>query len=294
MKILCSGGILLAAMIWGLSFVVVKSSVDSIPVLYLLAMRHSIAALALALPFARRMARIGKVQAIRGAVLGVIIFAGQYFQVLGAKYTTAGENAFLTCTYVVVVPLLCWLLFRQRPARQCFTASLLAVLGIGLLSLQGDLTINPGDALTLLSSVGLGLHIIYIDRFIGEGDPIVLAAVQFGCAGLLPWLLALLLRIPFPAGVFQWDTAKNVLYIGLFGTMAAFVFQMACQKHIAPNVAAVLLSMEAVFGMLFSVLFAGEAVMPRILAGCAVMFTAILTAELDFSQLVQRKSSGLQ
>lgn len=156
-------------------------------------------------------------------VLGVLLFVSQFFQTLGCKYTTAGKNAFITTVYVILVPFLYWWIEKRRPDRKCVAAAFIAILGIGLLSIRGDLTVQTGDFLTVICGAGLALHIIFVDKYTRKTDPVVLTALQFFFANLISWLCILAGQIPFPMQVFEpgmagkcciWES--SVLWQGFF------------------------------------------------------------------------------
>lgn len=283
--ILASIGLLTAAAIWGFAFVVVKNSLDVVPPTYMLAFRFSIAAILLALICYRKLQNLKKGTIRNGAVLGFWLFFSYLVQTIGCQYTTAGKNAFLTSAYVVIVPFLGWLLFRKRPDGFCMAAAFLAVIGMGMLSLQGDLSVNIGDVLTLICAVGFAFHMIYIDRYAKSGDPVVLTILQLAFAALFSWILAPFLDGGFPAGAFEADIIGAMLYLGIFSTMLGFLLQNVGQKYTPPNTASLLLSMESVFGVLFSALLLGERMTGRMLAGCVLLFIAVLLAETKLSFL---------
>ncbi|MGI6070334.1 MAG: DMT family transporter [Blautia sp.] len=291
-QVLASLGMLLTAVIWGFAFVVVKNSLDLIPPTYMLAFRFTIAAGVLALVFWRRLKRLTKEILAEGVILGVFLFVSYLFQTIGCQYTTAGKNAFLTTIYVVIVPFLHWLLNKKRPDVYCVAAAFLAILGIGLLSLQGDLSIQIGDVLTLICGFGFALHMIYIDRYAKRHDPIVLTVLQLATSAVLGWVLAPVMDGGFPAGAFQQEIVVGMLYLGILSTMVGFFLQNVCQKYTTPNVASLLLSMESVFGALFSVIFLGEYLSKRMVAGCVLIFLAIILAETKFSFLPVKKRKG--
>lgn len=284
-QILASLGMLLTTIIWGFAFVVVKNSLDLIPPTYMLAFRFTIAALLLGVIFWKRMRAVDKGTLLEGAVIGLFLFLSYLFQTIGCKYTTAGKNAFLTTVYVVLVPFLHWLMNKKRPDAYCVAAAFLAIVGIGLLSLQGDFTLQLGDILTLVCSLGFALHMIYVDRYSKKRDPVVLTVLQLAVAALLGWVLAPFFDGGFPAAAFDKSILVGMLYLGVFSTAVGFLLQNVCQKYTSPNMASLLLSMESVFGMLFSVIFLHEVLGLRMIAGCVLMFIAIITAETKLSFL---------
>lgn len=300
-------GLLIATILWGFSFVVIKDSTESIPVIYLLALRYLIASAGMTVfLFCRKVIMVGldrfKYKGYpnckrysnyipdnlnhilyyikQGMVLGGLLFVSQFFQTLGCKYTTAGKNAFITTIYVILVPFIYWWTEKRRPDRKCIAAAFIAVLGIGLLSIQGNLTVQIGDFLTVICGAGLALHIIFVDKYTRNSDPVVLTTLQFFFANLISWLCVLAGRIPFPLQVFEPNMAGKMLYLGIFSTMVGFLLQIVCQKRTNPNVASVLLTTEAVFGMLFSVLLLHERFTVRMFAGCICLFAAVLISEL--------------
>ena len=182
-------GLLTATLLWGFSFVVVKDSTESIPVLYLLALRYLIASVGMAVFLLCRKslpAGIPLPVIKQGMVLGALLFVSQFFQTLGCKYTTAGKNAFITTIYVILVPFLYWWIEKRRPDRKCVAAAFIAILGIGLLSIRGDLTVQTGDFLTVICGAGLALHIIFVDKYTRKTDPVVLRPCSFSLQTSFP------------------------------------------------------------------------------------------------------------
>lgn len=286
-QLLAPLGLLLTALIWGFAFVIVKNSLDLIPPLYMLAFRFTIASAALALALGPRLARITKADLKSGAVLGLFLFLAYAFQTIGCQYTTAGKNAFLTTIYVIIVPFLHWLINHKRPNMYAIIGAITALIGIALLSLQGEGSASIGDLLTLICGFGFAIHMVYIDKYTGKQDPVLLTLLQLSFTALLPWLTAPLLDGAFPAEALQLSTLTGMLYLGLFSTLLGFLLQNVCQKYTAPSTASLLLSFESVFGVLFSVLLLNERLTFRMAAGCTLMFLAVLLVENHFSFLTK-------
>jgi len=283
-NILASAGLLATAVIWGFAFVVVKNSLDAVSPIYMLAFRFTIAVMVLAVIFANRLKNLNKTLIIEGMVLGFLLFASYLVQTIGCKYTTAGKNAFLTTVYVVLVPFLHWAINKKKPNGYCITAAFMAITGIGFLSLQGDLSINIGDALTLICGLGFAFHMLYIDRFTKQHDPVLLAVLQLFFAAIFSWVAALFGGGGFPQGAFTSPVVISMLYLGVFSSALGFLFQTVGQKYTSPSTTSLLLSLEAVFGVVFSIIFLDERLTGRMIAGCTLIFMAIIIAEtqLDF------------
>ena len=283
-------GLITAACIWGFAFVIVKDSLDYVPAIYMLAFRFSIATVALAGIYAKKLQELTVDYWKHGAVLGLCLFLAYAFQTIGCNYTTAGKNAFLTTIYVFLVPLLGWQLKKHRPEWYIFVAAFLSLVGIGLLSLtkgsNGVFSVNFGDILTLICGFLYAVHILLNEKYDEFQNPVLLTVLQFFFAALLSWIAA-----PFMNGSFPVDAVKNsrvifsMAYLGIFSTMIAYVLQNVCLKYTDSSLASLFLSLESVFGMLFSVVFLKESLTPRMFFGCVLIFFAIMLAETKFDFL---------
>lgn len=279
-KILATLGLLLTTVIWGSSFVVMKTSMDSITPTYLLAFRFTIAAVGLVVIFWKKLKTVTLVEIKYGSVLGLFLFVSYYFQTYGLKYTTASKNAFITTLYVIIVPFLHWLFNKVRPAKKNIIAAVIAVIGLALLSLKGDLTVNYGDFLTFVCGFLFALHMVFIDRYTAVYSPIKLTVLQMASCSVIAWVVAALSEGPCDFGVFA-DTGvlMSILYLSCIAGMLCFLLQMVGQTHLSPGTSAILLSFEAVSGLIFSVIFLHEIITVRMLIGCALMFAAAILAE---------------
>lgn len=287
-----SFGMLLTAAIWGFAFVVVKDSLDIVPPIYMMAFRFTIASIVLTLVFFNKLKLATKTILLHGFILGAFLFASYAFQTIGCQYTTAGKNAFLTAIYVILVPFFLWIMTKRKPGAHVIFAALIALFGIGLLTLQSDFSVNIGDILTLICGVGYAFHMIFISRFNKNEDPILLTILQLFTAAILSWLFSPIWDGVFPIEVFHSSKAiSSLLYLGLISTMVAFFLQNLCQKYTPPTIAALLLSLESVFGVLFSCIFLQEPLTNTMLMGCILIFFAIILAETKFSFLFRKNKA---
>lgn len=272
-------GLIVTTVIWGSSFVVMKNSVAVISPTYLLALRFTIASVALVGVFWKRIIVLKRQDLLCGGLLGVFLFVSYFFQTYGLKYTTASKNAFITTLYVILVPFLHWFFNRKKPSRNNVAAAVLAVFGLALLSLEGDLSVNLGDILTFICGFFYAIHIVFIDRYTEEHDPVGLTVTQMIVAAALSWIVAPLLEGSMDFGVIDKTMMAGLLYLGIFSTMIGFLLQNVGQKHLSPNTSSILLSFESVFGLFFSVLFLKDPVTPKLAAGCVLMFASVILSE---------------
>lgn len=275
--------LLAAALIWGSSFIVMKDTVDAVPVFLLLAVRFTLGSVLISLLFFRRLMKMTAANLRHGAVIGVLMFLAYVFQTIGLTDTTPGKNAFLTAIYCVAVPFICWVLFRRIPTRWNWIAAVMCMGGVGLVSLDGDLSIRMGDALTLVGGVLFSLHMVAVSHWGEKEDPIVLTIVQFITAAVCCWFAVAI------TGETQLETLNGtwpqLLYLTVFATVAAMIFQNVGQSVVSASSASILLSFESVFAVAFSLLLGAEQLTLRVGAGFGLIFLAVLASETQFSFL---------
>ena len=285
MKILAKPMLFAAALIWGTSFFIMKNALDVLPVFFLLAIRFTAGAVLLALVAGKRWKSFTPDYLWRGAVIGGFLFLAYSVQTFGLSLTTPSKNAFLTAVYCVMVPFLTWAVVKARPDRYNIAAALLCVTGVGLVSLNDQLTINAGDLLTLLCAVFYASHIVAVEKVSPGKDITLLTVFQFAFAALYAWICGACTET-FPAQALA-DPAVflPLAYLCVMATTVALLFQNVGQIWSDPASASVILSLESVFGVLFSVIFYGDPVTGRLLAGFALIFVAVVCSETKFSFL---------
>ena len=265
--------------LWGTSFVVLKNALDDMPTLWILAIRFTGAAFLMGLFGLNRLKNLDRSYWKHGAVMGVFLALAYIIQTFGLVQTTPGKNAFLTATYCVQVPFLWWVIRRQKPERKHITAAVICFVGMGLVSLQGDLRVNVGDLITIGCGLFYGLHIVATSTAAENRDPLLLSMVQFLAAAAICWVLAPLAS-PFPETVPS-GTWFEVGYLCVMCTGVCFLLQTIGQKYTPAAEVAIILTLEAVFGAVISVLFYHERLSLRVVCGFALIFLAILISEAE-------------
>jgi drug/metabolite transporter (DMT)-like permease len=215
-----------------------------------------------------------------GLLLGLLLFGGASLQQLGLVTTTAGKGGFITGLYVVLVPLLLALFWRDRIKWSNWVGAVLAVAGLFLLSISlGEaFSIDPGDVWVLVGAFMWAMHVIAIGRLAPGQDPLKLAATQYLVCALLCAMAALVLEWGAWGNVLE--AAPSILYAGVFSTGLAYTGQVVAQRHAPAADAAIILSMESVFAALSGWLALGETLTEQQLIGCALMFAGMLLAQL--------------
>lgn len=270
-----------ATLIWGSSFIILKSTLDSVPTLWVLALRFTGAAALMALIGWKELKQLDRQYLKKGAVLGTALFAAYTLQTFGLEYTTPGKNAFLTATYCVLVPFMWWAFTKKRPDAYNLGAALVCIIGMALVSLDGDLSLGLGDGLTICCGIFYALHIILTSRAVEGRSPVLLSMVQFAVAGLWCWVTAPMVSA-FPTGVSA-SAWWSIAYLCFMCTGICFLLQTIGQKHATPQTASIILTLESVFGTLLSVIFYHEQLSLKTLTGFVLIFIAVLISETKLS-----------
>lgn len=276
-------GLILIAMIWGSGFVGTQLALDGgLTPLQLLTIRFFIGAVLINLIFFKQIKEnINKEILKSGVILGFFLFIAFAVQTIGILYTTPTKNAFITAANVVIVPFIGFFVYKRKLDKIGIISSIMTLIGIGILSLEVDLSINIGDFLTLICAFGFAFHIFFTSEFASKYNPIVLTGIQFTVAFILSLVCQIFMgEMKIEAQV---NGYLGALYLGVFSTTIAFLLQTICQKMVDGTKTAIILSTEAVFGTIFSVLILKEIVTLKMLIGIAIIFTSIIMAETKLS-----------
>lgn len=279
-ELAADGILLLTALIWGSAFAIVKNTLDSFPPAAIIAMRYTIATTLTGIFFRKHLKALTRGDVARGALVGLLLCAAYIVQTIGLQYTTAGKNAFLTAVYVLMVPFGCFFLFKQKLRKANFAAAAMMVAGIGMLSLDGEGGgLNIGDLLTLAAGALFAAHIIAVERCQKKTNAYALIVLQFGFSAVF----ALLYHLVFERGTtltFDAGSVGGLLYLAIFSTTIAMSLQNIGQSMAPASHAAILLSLESVFGVIFSCILLGEVISPKMGMGFVLIFAALMVSEL--------------
>lgn len=266
------------ALIWGATFVMVKNALANVGPATFIAWRFVVATLVLLVLFARRMRGLQRVEIGVGIMLGVWLGLGYVLQTTGLQTTTTGKTGFITGMNVVIVPILSAIFFRKLPGWKTMLGILVAVAGMGFLSLDANLRLQPGDLWVLGGAVAYALHILSVSEFAASHDPVRVAIIQLAAGAVLTAGAAFIFEEPsLSLPISTWGA---ILFTGVVATALVFSTQIAVQRYTTSTHAALILSLESPFAALFGWLLAGEVLGSRELLGCALIMAGIVTAEL--------------
>ena len=283
--------IVIATLIWGSAFVVLKNTISDLPIFYLLAIRFLAAAALLSVIFLPKWKQMNKGYLIRGMVMGLFLFLAFATQTFGLLDTTPSVNAFLTTVYCVIVPFLYWFVSKKRPDQFHLVAALLCIAGVGFVSFggagAGALAFRGGELLTLVSGFFFAAHMVAISLSTKGRDVFLLTTIQFATAGTL----ALVCGLCFETFPTAWNSSMvfSLGYLTIFCTAVTLLLQALGQKYTEPSESSVLLSLESVFAMVFSMIFYGDRPTLPLFIGFGLIFFSVICSETKLSFLRRRR-----
>lgn len=277
--------LLFCALIWGATFVLVKDALADVSVFVYLAVRFALAAGVMGILFWRSLAKLSGATLWAGVQIGFFMLGGYAFQTTGLKFTTPAKSAFITGSSVVVVPILLAAFSRRRIAPWIWAGAVSALAGLYLLMIprEGFGGLNHGDVISLGCAVMFALHCIFIGRYVRHLSVGALSFLQVATTAVFSTLLLpLLYATEWELPRWHWSATliMAVLITSLGSTVIGFSFQTWAQQYTSPSHTAIFISLEPVFAVLTSWLFAAEHLGPRILLGAALILAGILLAEL--------------
>ena len=282
--------LLLGSVIWGAAFVAQRVGMDHMGPFTFNGIRMLLAWLVLVPVSAFFEAKNKKIpsytapdprdQRVSGLLCGVLLFAATSLQQMGLVTTTAGKAGFITALYVVLVPVAGWLLLKKNPGRVIWMGVVLAVIALWLLCMPAEgFTLQSGDLLVLGCAVCFTFQILCVDYYAPRVSSVKLARDEFLVTGGLSMIIALFTEEITAAGIRE--ALIPILYAGILSGAFGYTLQVLGQRDTDPTVASLLMCLEAVFAVLTGAIVLGEKMTAREAAGCVMMFTAVILAQLS-------------
>ncbi|WOV87218.1 DMT family transporter [Sporosarcina oncorhynchi] len=280
-------GLFITAIIWGSGFVGSAVALESYTPYQILAGRFLIGVVLLCAVFYKKLQFISKSALMKGSILGIFLYIAFALQTVGLQYTTPSKNAFLTAVNVVIVPFIGLLIYKRKLDIFEVAGAFLAMFGVAVLSLQLSAEINIGDFLSFCCAIAFAFHIFYTSQFVKQEDPIILTIVQMGMATFIGFVVVLAKgEVAFSM---QPGALASLLYLGIFSTTIAFLLQTVSQKFITETKAAIILSTESLWGMVFSIIILSEVLTLKMGIGAVLILVAIILSETKLNFLIKGK-----
>jgi drug/metabolite transporter (DMT)-like permease len=269
--------LLFVTIIWGSAFAVMRVAAGHGSVFFLNGLRFLLGAILL-LPFASFRKAFRRDSLVYVGLAGFALYVAIGLQQAGLVTTTAGNGGFITSLYVVIVPLVFWIIWKERPTLLAGVAVLMAILGAFLLSTGGSFRVQSGDVLIFIGSFFWAMHVVVVSKMQGRMEAFPFALGQFVVCGALNLLTGLFSEHPAQADMLALIPA--ILYTGIFSIGIGFTLQVFAQKHTPANDAALIMSLESVFAVLFGWLFLRETLLPIQVAGCIMILAAVILVQV--------------
>lgn len=268
--------LLSVAVIWGWGFIAGKIALETASPQWILFFRFSIAAICILALFFKQIKNADKACVRWGILIGLLQFAALFVQLFALQYTTTAKQSFLAATYVLFTPFAARILYRKKILPKNYIAPLLALAGIAFLSLRGSAEIQIGDFITLGFALLFSAQIVIVGNLPEKCETIPITFYQTLASAVFAGIAAFCTGIPNE--LFSIHSWTGIVYLGVINTAVALGLQNFAQKYTSESHAALLLSLESVFGLLFSILYYGDILTLRMAIGCALIFAALLVS----------------
>lgn len=273
------------ALIWGYSFLTMKTVLDTVPTFMLLACRFLLSAVIMFIIFHKRIkAHFNREYVGFGVLMGCVIWSAYAAQTLGLVDTTPGKNAFLTGTYCILVPFIALILFKERVTKWHIASALLCLVGVGFVALD-NFSIQMGDLMTLVGAVFFAVDMAVVGHIGRTRDVSVLTSWMFLFVGLFSLAATTAFEPRVPAEQWTPEIVGQLVFLAVVCTTIGLLLQNQALSHVPPATGSLLLSLESPSGVLFSVLMAGEVLTGKLIFGFVLIFLSIVLSETHFSFL---------
>lgn len=274
--------LLSVALAWGLTFLMVQESINTTPVFSFLFFRFLLASLLMFIISYKYLALLDKKTILYGTLLGLYLFLAFATQTFGLLYTSSSIVAFITGLYVIIVPFLLLLFFKDKIKLNILMASLLAVIGLYLLTMSGELSLGKGELLTLICALFFALQLIYTGNFSKKVNVFVLVLVQLIVVTVLSLIFSLFFEETTFNIPYDYPFVKAVIITAVFATVYAFLVQTYMQQFTSPTKTAIIFTMEPVSAGIFGFYVANEILTTIQIFGAFIIIIATLAAEVKF------------
>lgn len=268
---------------WGSSYLFMKTGLEAMGIFNLTALRFLVAFVITAVLFGWKLRHTDRRTLFYALILGVVLLAVFASIMAGMKTTSASKAGFLVSLTVVFVPLLNSLFFRFKPEPKMIVGVVVSLIGIGLLTWNGQLAPESGDLYCVLGALANAVYIILADRFTKRVNSVALSIWQMGFTGILALLISSIIEVPrIPGTTGSWI---SVLGLGMLCSAAGYMMQTVAQNYTTSTHAGLIFTLEPVFAALFAYIFAGETLSMRGYAGAGLVLASIIIMEIDFRKI---------
>lgn len=271
---------------WGISFSVTKLAIGTGSPSTFLFYRFLLAVLVLSAVFWRHVVKMKLTDVKAGVLLAIPLFLGIHLQTLGIRATDASQCAFIAGMTVVIVPLLKLVFYRETASTKIWIAAFIALIGLFIISVNGQLRVSLGDLYTLSGAFGFAFYLIEVEKRASRKSLVPTIVPMFAACTLFTFGLAITDANPnwFPEARTFWI---GVVYCGLFSTAYMYSISNIAQRYISAERVAVIYLFEPIFGALAAFFMLHESLSLRLLFGGGLIFLATIISEANFKRILQ-------
>ena len=272
----------ITAMLWGTTFAIGKLAAEVYSATFIIALRFTVASMILMIVAFPLRSLIDRQYLIYGFWMGLTLFLSYLFQVVGLTLDTSpGKSAFLCTTYCVMIPFIHWFVTKRKPRLLHIVCVFLCLSGVGVLSLQGSMKMSSGDIMTVLSGVPCAINMVLSSVICRDQDknPLLLTTIGLFVVMVCAWICVFAAG-GLPTAIYP-EATLGIVYLGVVATALCMFLQSYGLKHTEASIGGMIISLESVFGVIFSILIYGEKVTPRMWIGFVMIFAAILLSQKE-------------
>lgn len=286
LKMASSVTLAIVALVWGTTFAVLKDTLSIVQPFSLMMFRFGFSALLLFVIYIGKIKKAKMKDIKNGSIIGIFMFLAFYFMIISIKNTTASKVSFIIGAYVLIVPFLAWIINKKRPDKYAVIGAFLATVGLGFLTIEKGVAFNIWDMVAGCCSFFFAAHMIAIEKYGRDSDPILITVIQFiVTAGIFIILVGYFEGYDFSIlPKIKWTLG----YLVVISTVISFAIQTIAQRYISSTSTALILTLQSVFGAIFAVWYLNERMTFQMGIGCMLIFVAIVTQETKWKFLTKK------
>lgn len=265
------------ALVWGTTYAVIKDTLSVVQPFSLMMFRFGFSALILSLMYLKKFKTIKSVDLKRGIIIGIFMFLAFYFLIVSIRFTTASKFSFIVGAYVLMVPFLSWVINKTKLDRYAIVGAILATIGLAFLTMERGAVFNLWDLVAGCCSFFFAAHMIAIEKYSGDSDPILLTIIQFITTAVL-FIILTGIKEGYDFMVLP-EIKWTLGYLVIISTIIPFAIQNIVQRYISSTSTALILTLQSAFGSIFAVYYLDERMTKQMIIGCLLIFIAIVFQE---------------
>ena len=276
-EIIASIVLAVVALVWGITYAVIKDTLSVVQPFSLMMFRFGFSAFILSLMYLKKFKAIKSVDLKRGIIIGIFMFLAFYFLIVSIRFTTASKFSFIVGAYVLIVPFLSWIINKTKLDRYAIVGAILATIGLAFLTMEKGAVFNLWDLVAGCCSFFFAAHMIAIEKYSGDSDPILLTIIQFITTAVL-FIILTGVKEGYNFTVLP-EIKWTLGYLVIISTIIPFAIQNIVQRYISSTSTALILTLQSAFGSIFAVYYLDERMTKQMIIGCLLIFIAIVFQE---------------